>query len=65
MKRIKRSYCSYCSTDKEDERDLVVINKVLRCRNCQVEQMYVPEDENSPFHYLTLVDEESHGRRRI
>lgn len=63
MKRIRRGYCSFCSTEKEDERDLVIENKIIKCRNCGAEQMFIPEDENTPFHYLGEVVEDD--RRRI
>lgn len=62
MKRVRRGYCSGCSTEKEDERDLEIINKTIRCLNCRLEQMFVPENEYSPFHYLISL-EEIDGRR--
>ena len=62
MKRIRRGYCSYCSTEKEDERDLEIANKIVKCLNCGVEQIFVPEDDNSPYYYLIPL-EEDYGRR--
>ena len=63
MKKIRRSYCSACSTEKEDERDLEIINKIIRCLNCGMIQMWIPEDQSSPYHYLAPVEEREYGRR--
>ena len=61
MKRLRNSYCSYCSTEKEDERELEFKDNIITCLHCKKRSILVPEEERSPFHYIEEMEEEEYG----
>ena len=51
MAIIRNGYCRYCSTDKEDVRDLIFTGEEIICENCRKISRIVTSTHSS-YYYI-------------
>lgn len=59
--RLRESYCSYCTVEKEDKRIIRIDENFYTCTQCGAQQMIVQSDVNSPYFYLSRLDRREEG----